>query len=168
MAPRDPVRWSCSGTDRTGRPCGLAPGHDGMHVTREEANATLMAGRTESLAQAVRYVEWRVAQGLETYLHESVYLPVDSQHGGQSASPGFTMEPVADLGLRGWDVVGVVPRTIGTALENSSFGSTIGTTWAGAISGTVAGVYVLVRLHVTAGSLDEAREALARRYSRPG
>jgi hypothetical protein len=52
-------------------------------------------------------------------------------------------------GMDGWNVIGVVPRTTGIGLSNSSIGSTMGTSWGAGLGGNVIGVYLLLNREVT-------------------
>ena len=86
--------------------------------------------------------------GRRAFLYESVYVPVDSIVNEERAASSFTLEPLAARGYEGWEVVATVPRTMGVALENRSFGSTMGTTWGAGMGGNVVGVHVVLRLAV--------------------
>ena len=49
-------------------------------------------------------------------------------------------------GLEGWRVVGVVPKTFGTALINNEGFNKV---WGGGVGGAVVGAYVLLELEVS-------------------
>ena len=68
------------------------------------------------------------------------------------------------MGMNGWEIVGVIPRTIGVVTENSSFGSTIGTTWGGGSGGNVAGVHILLRKEVKLNQMDDSLDDELGRY----
>jgi hypothetical protein len=55
------------------------------------------------------------------------------------------MSALQSAGLAGWQVLSVIPRTIGIGLTNVSYGSGGGgETWGAGMGGNVAGVYVLL------------------------
>ncbi|WP_145093168.1 hypothetical protein [Anatilimnocola aggregata] len=60
----------------------------------------------------------RLREGHSVFLYDTVYLPVDSELLGEQMNIGFDIPGVRKLGLLGWEVVQVVPRTVGIGLEN--------------------------------------------------
>jgi hypothetical protein len=94
------------------------------------------------------------------YLHESLYLPVDSVLEGQTLAQGFDVQQLRTLGWAGWRIVGIVPKTIGIGLTNKSIGSSTGETWGAGLGGNVAGVYVLIELGVSSLQADGLRETI--------
>lgn len=62
----------------------------------------------------------------------------------------FSIGSLRVMGLEGWDVVAIIPRTIGIALTNTSFGSSSGETWGAGVGGNVAGVHVIIKKEVSA------------------
>jgi hypothetical protein len=88
------------------------------------------------------------------YLVQQVYRPVDSVIEDDHLASQFVLGEVELLGAYGWQIVGIIPRTVGTALKNISFGSTNGTTWGAGMGGNIAGVYVLMQLAVTKSNYD--------------
>jgi ribosomal protein L40E len=102
----------------------------------------------------------RMNSGEVSFLYQSVYLPVDSVIMKEKTVQEFSLKAIQPLGFDGWDIVGIVPKTLGLGLENSSFGSTMGTTWGGGIGGNVVGVYVLLKKEISAerNVLDEFLE----------
>ena len=127
---------------------------------KAEARRKAHTAAQEAFDEEFGQVAATVQSGAESYLYRSVYLPVDSIHGTESVVEAFDIDPIRGLGRTGWEVVGVVPRTIGTPLENISIGSMSGKTWGGAISGTVIGVHVLLRYRVTTANIHAAAEVL--------
>ena len=69
----------------------------------------------------------------------------------------FFLDDLVDWSHEGWEIVGIVPRTIGTALTNQASGSTFGETWGAGMGGNVVGVYVLLRFTINVADLDAAR-----------
>ncbi|MBT3190452.1 MAG: hypothetical protein HN855_04380 [Anaerolineae bacterium] len=91
----------------------------------------------------------RLDVGEVCYLFKSVYLPVDSVVADENVVGQFSIAGIQNLGFLGWDVVGIVPRTIGVGLTNLSLGSTSGETWGAGLGGNVAGVYVLLKKSIS-------------------
>ena len=171
---------------KCGRPAGfgntLCAGCDTDRSSPDAGGLSLAAQREE---QRQRVAEYRNAEidsilkqmlrQIELFgqvsLHHSVYLPVDSVVQGESLAPTFSITELQRLGLVGWEVVGVVPRTIGIDLQNVSFGNTSGKTYGGGIGGNVAGVHVLlqrtIRRPVTEEMEEELRAIIDRHIAAP-
>lgn len=130
-------------------------------VDLAEAQQELLAIRQEIFDHEYEQVAATVAAGSDAYLYRSVYLAVDSIHDEEAIADEFDIEPVRMLGRMGWEIVSVVPRTLGTSLENISIGASSGTTYGGGIGGTVAGVHVLLRYRITQANLSAAVGILA-------
>ena len=94
------------------------------------------------------------------YLHESVYLPVDSVLEGQTLAQGFDVQQLRSLGWSGWRIVAIVPKTVGIGLTNKSIGASTGETWGAGMGGNVAGVYVLIELAVSSLQAEALRETI--------
>ena len=103
--------------------------------------------------QVEEFVE-RLSDDTPLYLYQRIYRPVDSIVNKEELTDDFVLGDVEFLGTYGWQIVGIVPRTIGIGLTNTSYGSTSGNTWGGGIGGNVAGVYVLMQLAVTPANID--------------
>jgi hypothetical protein len=91
-----------------------------------------------------------------SFLHTSQYISVDSEITGTV----FPISPYDDSGVRvaglsGWKVVGTIPHTIGTALQNTEGFNSV---WAGGVGGSVIGAYVLLELEITANNLEMMKE----------
>jgi hypothetical protein len=88
-----------------------------------------------------------VKAGFKCYLHKTEYINVDSEITGGSFEFGkYDDSNVRLSGLEGWKVVGLVPRTFGTLLQNTTGMSSV---WAGGVGGIVSGAYVLMELELT-------------------
>jgi hypothetical protein len=94
-------------------------------------------------------------QGRLAYLYRSVYVPVDSILQDEVLGT-FDIEELQRLGLEGWEIVAVVPRTAGISLENYTGLTT--QAWGGGIGGNVMGVHVLLRYAVTPEGLEASRD----------
>jgi hypothetical protein len=88
-------------------------------------------------------------RGGRAFLYESRFVPVDSLENGVPLSGGFAITHLQAMGLVGWEIVGVVPRTSARTLENKDVGSGL-VTYAGGIGGTVDGVYILLKREIPA------------------
>lgn len=109
-------------------------------------------------------LEQSVASGKRAYLYESVYIPVDSVVTDSPIASSFSIGALRNLGVDGWEIVGVVPRTIGVGLVNSSFGDTSGDTWGAGVGGNIAGVYVILKMDALAQKMiPESIEEYVRR-----
>ncbi len=94
----------------------------------------------------------RLEAGHNVFLYETTYLPVDSVLLDEKLNSGFDIPQLRLMGVAGWEVMQVIPRTVGVGLKNTSIGSTMGTTWGGGSGGNVIGVYVILKKAVR---LDE-------------
>jgi hypothetical protein len=79
----------------------------------------------------------------------------------------FTIEPLFSLGLRGWELVAVVPKTIGIVLKNTSYGASAGTTWGAGVGGNVTGAHFILRKSLSASDIqeDDVKHAIAEQVS---
>lgn len=97
----------------------------------------------------------RLQSGQPVSLYCSIHLPVNSVVLEQPVTRTFSIEPLFSLGLIGWDVVGIVPQTMGVALQNTSYGSSVGTTWGAGLGGNVIGVHVMLRKALSLGNVND-------------
>jgi hypothetical protein len=136
---------------------------DTSSLVREAAQSTLNAHmpairqmeaaelkRVENAHARVRYIREQIAKGQRTYLYNRVYLPVDSIVLEKPLNSDFNIDRLQELGIQGWEIVSVIPRTIGVALTNTLVGSTTGQTWGAGIGGNVIGAYILLKREITA------------------
>jgi hypothetical protein len=126
---------------------------------RDQARLAAEAGRKreaerlrqEYVDEAIARMHQAVAEGRTPSLMVVELLPshytVDGQEGGAPPDARSLFE----YGLDGWDVVATFPHTTGKALTNTSSGAT---SYGGGLGGLVDGVYVVLRLPVTAALLD--------------
>lgn len=130
----------------------------------ESARQATEAARREFEERRREYIEshWTlirgtIADGRTAYLYRSTYVPVDSIVENETTGT-FDIAELRVHGMSGWEVVGVLPRTIGVGLTNKSYGSTSGETWGAGLGGNVLGAYVLLRFPVTPDSLAQSTE----------
>ena len=127
----------------------------------QESEAQAVAEAREAERQVLIKEEYDrikvdVKRGLPCFLHSSQYVSIDSEiTGGDFGHVLFDDSSVRLAGLSGWKVVGVMPRTFGTVLTNSTGMNTV---WAGGIGGSVIGAYVLLELEVTPSNLEQLSE----------
>lgn len=88
----------------------------------------------------------RLQAGAKVILYDSIYLPVDSEVNETRAAESFDIAPLTLAGSLGWDVVSVVPKTVGVGLTNVSADTL--RSWGGGIGGNVIGVYVLLKKEI--------------------
>lgn len=94
------------------------------------------------------------------FLYQRVFRPVDSSVDKSLLAPSFTLDSVEELGMQGWQLVGIVPRTVGIALTNVSIGSISGNTWGAGMGGNIDGVYMVMQLTVTVENIDSLRSTI--------
>lgn len=104
----------------------------------------------------------RLKAGGRAWIYKYVYLEVNSVVTDDVIGT-WDLAGLQAAGLSGWQVLGVVPRTIGIGLQNTSYGASSGTTWGAGVGGNVAGVYVLLGQECTSldSELGEEASALA-------
>jgi len=118
---------------------------------RQARDEKILADRARAEAGAKAWQQTllsSLAGGKPAFAYKAVYVPIDSVINDDTIN-GFNISEVQQLGLAGWRVITVMPRTIGIGLTNMSVGSSVGETWGAGIGGNVAGVYVLLALEVT-------------------
>lgn len=112
--------------------------------------------RTKVLTSELAKIKSRLKQGNPVYLHNSFYVTIDSEveaGGGVTQFNPFDDSRVIQAGLDGWRIVGVAPRTKGSALQNyEGFAKA----WAGGIGGNVVGVYVMMEYELTEANLQDS------------
>ncbi|MBC8274487.1 MAG: hypothetical protein H8E40_05905 [Chloroflexi bacterium] len=116
--------------------------------------------RTELILTRVQSLQQKLASGGKVYLYEDIYLAVDSKVVDETVAQEFSIGSLRQLGLDGWDIVAVIPRTLGVALTNVSLGSSSGQTWGAGVGGNVVGVHIVVRKEVSTQSRDISADFL--------
>jgi hypothetical protein len=94
----------------------------------------------------------RIDNGEIIYFYETVYIPVNSVVTDTPLTEEFSIGLLRKLGLSGWEVVGVIPRTLGVALTNRLIGPTPGSspeTWGAGLGGNVAGVHIILKMKLS-------------------
>lgn len=116
----------------------------------------------EELQSKANVVWQRVESGQEAYIYECIYIPVDSIIGEEQPAPLFNITILKHMGLMGWDIVSVVPRTIGIAYTNQTvaFANTGFKSWAGGMGGNVIGVHVILKKFLNSNNKDSLNQEL--------
>jgi hypothetical protein len=112
--------------------------------------------RQKTIKDEFERIQVDVKRGLPCFLHTSQYISVNSEITGTTfpVSP-YDDSGVREAGLSGWKVVGTIPHTIGTALQNTEGFNTV---WAGGVGGSVIGAYILLELEITSNNLEMMAE----------
>lgn len=84
--------------------------------------------------------EKQISSGNNPNLFRWIYIQVDSVVEGDTVGE-FDITELQAAGLEGWDVVAVIPKTIGVGLTNIS---TAGNSWGAGMGGNVLGVYLIL------------------------
>jgi hypothetical protein len=123
--------------------------------------AEVEAKKQEAISARVEQLFDQVRSGGRAFLYGSLYLAVDSIVNEEAMAGGFDVGELRSLGLDGWDIVGVIPRTLGLALNNRTVDPFGPTSYGGGMGGNVVGVHLLLRKELIAPSVervdDEAR-----------
>lgn len=145
----------------------IEAGHDAdaIELARAELEAEAVGAVERDRQTYIRdrsaAMEEVVSTGRMAFLHTSIYVPVDSVVDEETLGK-FEISSLEDLGMAGWEIVTVIPRTVGIGLSNRSVGSTFGKTWGAGIGGNVAGVHVVLRYAVTRDTLESSRKVIER------
>lgn len=123
----------------------LARAVSAERMRREEEKVWAVA------AERAELLRKRAENGNRVFLYESLYIPVDSKIDDQQMCNTFDIDALRELGLLGWEILQVVPRTIGMSLINKNLVGGLSTgvdAYAGGIGGVVVGVHVILRREV--------------------
>lgn len=82
----------------------------------------------------------QIKSGNNPNLFRWIYIQVDSLVTDDPIGT-FDITELQAAGLEGWDVVAVIPKTLGIGLTNIS---TAGNSWGAGIGGNVMGVYIIL------------------------
>lgn len=125
------------------------------------------AKRRRSVDEARTRILQRLNNGETVYLHDTVYTEVDSYILDRPLLGEFSFDTVRELGLAGWSVVGIIPRTMGYELFNNNGDG--GTAYGGGLGGIIIGAYILVKKEIqgtpTEQKISELDEFLFRHIS---
>lgn len=126
---------------------------------RAQAAQELEARTRNFVEESLQTFRNTLNEGRTPYLYSmvSVNLPYSllEQEGG--AVPD--LHDIAALGRDGWQIVATLPQTAGIGLTNV-YQKGGGQTWAGGIGGIVTGAFLLIRLPITAQTLESESDML--------
>ena len=88
-------------------------------------------------------IKQRLQTGHTIYLYETVYTPVGSILNDELLGDNLDLSSVRKLGLEGWEVVQVIPKTVGVGLTNRATGDFH--SWGGGMGGNVLGVFIMLK-----------------------
>jgi len=133
---------------------------DTRQKEEQERIAELKSKSTLIMKEEIERITKEVQSGQSVFLNQSFYMSVDSEM--DAADRRVQINPFDDsrvkwAGLHGWKIVGVVPRTSGSARQNyEGFGKA----WAGGIGGSVIGSYVLMEYELNKANLESSMDIL--------
>lgn len=110
------------------------------------------------VSEELRRITKEINSGKSIFVYKSFYMSVDSEM--DAANQKVQLNPFDDsrvrqAGLFGWRIVGVVPKTSGSALQNyEGFGKA----WAGGIGGNVIGAYIMMEYELNGENFDSSLE----------
>jgi len=109
--------------------------------------------------QALESINRTLAQNRTPYLYSMISVTVPyvllEQEGGSLPD----LHDLEALGRDGWEIVGTLPQTAGVGLTNV-YQKGGGRTWAGGIGGIVTGMFLLIRLPITASTVEHEGDML--------
>ncbi|MGD0280630.1 MAG: hypothetical protein ABSC11_15185 [Smithella sp.] len=117
--------------------CGVIYEKEKAHSTQQEKRAE--DDRLQQVRSQVNIILQRVDAGQETYIYDSVYVPVDCIVDKKQSVSSFDISILKKMGLDGWDIVSVVPRTADTG-------------------GNVIGVNVILKKSLTLKNKDSLKK----------
>jgi large subunit ribosomal protein L7/L12 len=141
------------------------------HKALEQERQKRHEERRQALTLALKD---KLKNGQDVYCYDTIYIPVDSVIEGTQSVNEFDISTLKLMGLDGWSIEGVVPKTLGVPLSNASIGSTVGETYGGGMGGNVVGVYILLKkrvaqigeeLSIDSLSIDQLLKALGREFN---
>jgi hypothetical protein len=109
----------------------------------------------QKIVQVKSMLRARLESGKPVFLFDSVYVPVDSKLLDDEFADEFNVSLLRKLGLLGWDVVQVVPRTIGIGLQNRGTDTWLSEAWGGGVGGNVMGVHIIIKKTVSASDFTD-------------
>jgi len=116
------------------------------------------------ISQKINDLKKKLNKGESVFLYDTIYLPVDSIILDELIHDVFSIAELRELGIEGWEVVQIIPRTMGTGLTNEGAG--FNKSWGGGTGGNVIGVHAILKKEVI--SIDETNpdESLVRFINR--
>lgn len=104
----------------------------------------------------------KINLGQKCFIYKKLYIPVDSIIDGEQQTEWFDIDKLNEFGLQGWEVIAVVPRTLGKTYKNQSTlmspGHGImnaGESWGAAMGGNIIGVHIILKKELIPSLKDE-------------
>lgn len=147
---------------------------EAANLARREAEQEAWEAEVqEKLDLWVKQATAAIKAGETIFLYQTVYVSVDSSTESEGVLADFNLMGLQARGLSGWRVESIIPKTHGSALQNTQttqFGTT--TLYAGGMGGNVIGAYVVLSKEVSklegnqlsAYAIDIARELIEEGY----
>lgn len=138
--------------------CGAKAGYSGVcgpctSRAMAEVEQVSVEIDTKEREMAVSYALERLEAGKPVHLHVSVRVGAESLVEGSRHSESDFSE-VRQLGLQGWELVGLVPRTNSISLRNQNV---IGQqSWGGGLGGNVIGAHAVLKKTYSSVPEDQA------------
>ena len=115
------------------------------------------------IERTIASVQKELDNGNKIFLYKKIYVSVDSMISennepvglsrffgkfkfGSLFSDNFDISILRYLGISGWEVVGIVPQTVGIALTNKDIAGNI--SWGAGLGGNIKGVYILLKKEI--------------------
>lgn len=115
-------------------------------LSNEERRAEEQAKRRAYIDGAMARMRVALDEGRTPSLHRLILMPTEYSFMGQTGGVQPNVMLLADAGWDGWEIAGVIPRTTGLALTNTSGRNSF---YGGGAGGLTDGAYLLMRLPVT-------------------
>ncbi|MCX5849142.1 MAG: hypothetical protein NTW65_06805 [Deltaproteobacteria bacterium] len=119
--------------------CGVIYEKEEAHIAKQGKRAE--EERLQQLRSQVNNLWQRVDSGQEAYIYDIAYIPVDSIIDKEQFVPSFDITILKKMGLNGWDIISVVPRTTG-------------------MGGNVIGVHVILKKSINPKIKDSLKQEL--------
>lgn len=128
---------------------GFLEGRDGLceecYQKREDEQKRLeKEAKLEKKRQFLQNIRSRIESGELVYIYKYAYIEVDSYLFGKTINNEPNFNKLYYLGLLGWEIVGIVHRTVSYELETNYSGDSHGKAWGGSTGGIV-GAYAVMK-----------------------
>jgi len=122
-----------------------------LQLGDDERRAEEERKRRSYIDSAVARMRLALSNGRTPSLYRLILMPTEYSFMGQAGGVQPNVMLLADSGLDGWEIAGVIPRTTGLALTNTSGRQSL---YGGGAGGLTDGAYLIMRLPVTEALLD--------------
>lgn len=98
----------------------------------------------------------KIENGEQIFLYDSIYVPVDSIVNEEALNEDFSISILRKAGLQGWEVVGILPRTVSIGLTNRVLGAgDTAISWGAGLGGNVMGVHIILKMEMSRQNLSD-------------